>query len=143
MWGRPLWAGKTLEALGGKGSRGLFDCGNANDTNNDVCLAYFPQIPGVAATFDRIGADEHHGKTMPWSVDTWHHVAMTWHCNRGINLYWNGQAVMEKRSFGSRARSRRVSQLVLDARSRTPSTGSSMNSLSTTARSRKWRLAAT
>jgi hypothetical protein len=95
VWIKPRWQARSAGELA-PGSRGIFDCGTADRDNSDVYLAYFPHIPGIAATFDAIGRQEMHGLSTPWSSEEWHHVAMTWDCTAGIRLYCDGAEVMHR-----------------------------------------------
>jgi hypothetical protein len=95
VWIKPRWQARPAGDLA-QGSRGIFDCGTADRDNSDVYLAYFPHIPGIAATFDAAGKAEMHGNPTLWADDEWHHVAMTWDCTSGIRLYCDGAEVMRK-----------------------------------------------
>jgi hypothetical protein len=95
VWIKPHWQGRRAGELA-PGSRGIFDCGTADRDNSDVYLAYFPHIPGIAATFDALRKQEWHGQSSPWLADNWHHVAMTWDCTAGIHLFCDGTEVMHK-----------------------------------------------
>lgn len=89
-----LWLKR--ESAGGTGSLGITDAGNERRDNSDVYLAFFPSSQSLGATFDPISAAAWTGKSTPLKVGEWHHVAMIWHCERGIAVYCDGVEVMQK-----------------------------------------------
>jgi len=85
-----LWVKPSATALQSSRSLSIVDCGNTNNDNNDIYLAYFPQFRAVGATFDAIGPSAFYEKDTPLEADRWQHLAMTWHCEEGIAVYHDG-----------------------------------------------------
>ncbi len=92
-----LWIKPAAASLKSKRTLSIVDCGNADDKNNDVFLAYFPQLRAFGATFDAIGYRAFYDKRTTLVADRWIHLAMTWKCQRGICIYCDGVPVLDKR----------------------------------------------
>ena len=92
-----LWVRPTGDTFRSGASRSIVDCATGDGSNNDICLSYFPQIPGLGATFDAISVAEFHDRLMPWAANQWYHVALTWDCRRGVDVYCNDVEVLNKR----------------------------------------------
>ena len=95
FWARPQWPDGDQRSP--EARIGLFDCGNEEGDGGDVCLAYLPAASALSITFDAIDRDEGvQDDVPPWPTGQWRHVALTWHCKRGIILYCDGVEVLRR-----------------------------------------------
>ena len=77
---------------------GLIDCGNAKATNNDIFVAWFRSLNTLGATFDAVGATALNDHKLTLIPGKWYYVACAWDCRRGVQLYFAGKQILDRKT---------------------------------------------